>query len=219
MATPPRQPSLFKEDEPPAAAPKQGLFAEIVFDRPLEHAFTYGVPNELRGQLAIGKRVLAPFGRGDRATHGFCVQITDKPPDRDVKNLQPCSMRSAAHPEPVAPDTLDGRLLPVRLGTGAHAVVPAGARDKAGTRNSQFLEAVPEAELPAPLPEVTPKQETVLRSWRGRQARRVAPVATTNGVRTGADQDVAEEKIGEPDGAARGSICGGRGRHRRRPAP
>ena len=45
-----------------------GVFAEIVFDRPLDHAYSYRVPDELAGSIAIGKRVQAPFGKGDRAT-------------------------------------------------------------------------------------------------------------------------------------------------------
>ena len=48
-----------------------------------------------------------------------------------------------------------------------NAVVPAGARDKAGTRARTFLEPVPEDELPASLPSTTPKQADVLNKLRG----------------------------------------------------
>ena len=162
MATPPRQPSLFQDDQPPAAAPKQTLFAEIVFDRPLEHAFTYGVPDELRGQLAIGKRVLAPFGRGDRATHGFCVQITDQPPDREVKNLQRVLDEEAL----LTPSLLrlTRWLADYYLcgwGQVLHAVVPAGVRQQAGTKPQTFVTAKSADELPQPLPALTAKQKQV----------------------------------------------------------
>src|SRR5262249_42458679 len=43
-----------------------------------------------------------------------------------------------------------------------NAVVPAGAREKAGTRNLSIVEAVPEDELPQPPPELTAKQQAVL---------------------------------------------------------
>src|SRR5205823_6451117 len=43
-----------------------------------------------------------------------------------------------------------------------HAVVPAGVRDNAGTRNVAFVEPVPKGELPDPLPTVTPKQKQAL---------------------------------------------------------
>ena len=42
------------------------------------------------------------------------------------------------------------------------AVVPAGARDKAGTRTLTFVEAVPDAELKEPPGELTGKQTAVL---------------------------------------------------------
>ena len=44
--------------------------------------------------------------------------------------------------------------------------MPAGARDQAGTRTRAFVEAVPEAELPSPLPAVTAKQSVVLQQLR-----------------------------------------------------
>src|SRR5262249_22562031 len=52
-------------------------FAEVVFDRPLDHAYSYGVPESLREAVEVGKRVMAPFGRGDRQTTGFCVGVSD----------------------------------------------------------------------------------------------------------------------------------------------
>ena len=161
MATPPRQPNLF-QDEPPPASPKLGLFAEIVFDRPLEHAFTYGVPDEMRGLLAVGKRVLAPFGRGDRATHGFCVQITDQPPTREVKLLQRVLDDEAL----LTPSLLrlTRWLADYYLcgwGQVLHAVVPAGVRQQAGTRPQVFVTAKPPDELPQPMPALTAKQRQV----------------------------------------------------------
>src|SRR5262249_37132059 len=48
-----------------AFAPATGVFADIVFDRPLDHAYSYAVPPELVERIGVGKRVEAPFGRGD----------------------------------------------------------------------------------------------------------------------------------------------------------
>src|SRR5580698_10361209 len=77
---------LFGPDpaEEPAAT---GLFAEIVFDRPLDHAYTYAVPESLRDAVAVGKRLTAPFGRGDRATVGYCVGLRTDAPPRAVKAI------------------------------------------------------------------------------------------------------------------------------------
>jgi primosomal protein N' (replication factor Y) len=150
-----------------AADQTASLFADIVFDRPLDHAYTYAVSDRLRSSIAVGKRVQAPFGRGDKSTIGYCVRLSETPPLRPVKEL-----RGVLDDEPLLTDNL------LRLtrwmadyylcgwGQVLNAVVPAGARDKAGTRKATFIEAVPEADLPSPLPELTPKQTAVLEQLR-----------------------------------------------------
>src|SRR5579883_3080781 len=143
------------------------LFADVVFDRPLDHAFTYAVGPELRERIAVGKRVRAPFGRGDKATVGYCVRLSETPPERAVKELT-----GVLDDEALLTDNL------LRLtrwmadyylcgwGQVLNAVVPAGARDKAGTRTLTFIEAVPEVglkELPASSETaIPPKQAAVL---------------------------------------------------------
>jgi len=74
-------PSLFDAGPPePQPGPLSGLFADIVFDRPLDHAFTYSVPEALAGAIGVGKRVEVPLGRGSKTTTGFCVRVTAEPP-------------------------------------------------------------------------------------------------------------------------------------------
>ena len=153
--------------EPSPVSPIIGLFADVVFDRPLDHAFSYAVPDKLRAAIAVGKRVLAPFGRGDKGTVGYCVRLTEIGPERAVKTL-------TGVVDDVA--LLDDNLLRLTRwmadyylcgwGQVLNAVVPAGARNQAGTRTKTVLEAVPENELPAPLPELTTKQEEVLAKLR-----------------------------------------------------
>ncbi|HTU21505.1 MAG TPA: primosomal protein N' [Gemmataceae bacterium] len=141
-----------------------GLFADVVFDRPLDHPFTYAVAPELRERIAVGKRVRAPFGRGDKATVGYCVRLSETPPERQVKDLL-----GVLDDEVLLTDNL------LRLtrwmadyylcgwGQVLNAVVPAGARDKAGTRTLTFVEAVPEAglkELPTGETPVSPQDRT-----------------------------------------------------------
>src|SRR5437879_13364584 len=81
--------ALFEiEDERDAPKPAPPtLFADIVFDRPLDHAYTYAVPDHLAGKVGVGKRVEAPFGKGDRTTPGFCVRVTKDAPSREVKAI------------------------------------------------------------------------------------------------------------------------------------
>jgi len=141
----------------------RSLFADVVFDRPLDHAFTYSVPPALTERIAVGKRVLAPFGRGDRAVSGFCVRISQDRPDREVKAITEILDEEAL---------VDAELLKLTRwladyylcswGQVLHAVVPAGVRDNAGTRNAVLIEAIPRPQLPQPLPTVSSKQKQIL---------------------------------------------------------
>ncbi len=162
---PPAQRGLFDDSGPPE--PQTGLFAEIVFDRPLDHAYTYLIPEDLRSKIAIGKRVLAPFGKGDRGTVGFCVGLSEKAPERTVKEI----VRVLDDDTLLTPNLL--RLTRWMAdyylcgwGQVLNAVVPAGARERAGTRAVALLEAVPEAETPQPPPTLTAKQQIALEKLR-----------------------------------------------------
>jgi primosomal protein N' (replication factor Y) len=157
--TPIIQHELFETLENAPNATTSGLFAEIVFDRPLDHAYTYAVPDELQASVAVGKRIEAPFGRGDRATVGFCVGLTHTPPEREVKQIA-----RVVDDEPLLTENL------MRLtrwmadyylcgwGQVLNTAIPAGAKDRAGTKRTTFIEPVPEAERPNPPPELTAKQ-------------------------------------------------------------
>jgi primosomal protein N' (replication factor Y) len=155
-------------DQPEAQATEASLYAEIVFDRPLDHAFTYAVPPGLAGALTVGKRVHAPFGRGDRPTIGYCVGIGASAPERTVKALQ-----DVLDPEPL----LSPHLLRLTRwladyylcgwGQVLNAVLPAGVRTQAGMRTQVFLALVPAGERPAPLPELTAKQRAALEHLEG----------------------------------------------------
>ncbi len=146
-----------------SVAVDDGLFADVVFDRPLDHPYSYAVPPELAPQIAVGKRVEAPFGRGDSGTIGYCVRVSRDRPERAVKNLL-----RVLDEEALLTDAL------LRLtrwmadyylcgwGQVLQAVVPAGVRDQAGTRESIFVEAIPEAELPETRWELTKKQSAAL---------------------------------------------------------
>jgi primosomal protein N' (replication factor Y) len=57
------QHDLFENDVLPKP-PTAGLFAEVVFDLPVDQAYSYAVPESLENEIAVGKRVLAPFGKG-----------------------------------------------------------------------------------------------------------------------------------------------------------
>ena len=144
------------------------LLAEIVFDRPLDHPYSYAVPERLRDSVAVGKRVLAPFGKRDRPTAGYVVSLVTTTPDRPVKEL----LRVLDDESLLSLDLMrltrwmaDYYLC--AWGQVLNAVVPAGAKQQAGTKSVILLEAVPEGELPQAMPTLTAKQAAaceVLRS-------------------------------------------------------
>lgn len=61
-------------------------FAEIAVALPVEAAFTYGVPEELRLEAKLGKRVLVPFG--NRTITGYILGLSSSPP-QDVAIVKP----------------------------------------------------------------------------------------------------------------------------------
>ncbi len=153
------QADLFSTPEP-ESPPQAGLFADIVFDRPMDQAFTYLVPDELRAGVALGKRVRVPFGRGaGKTVVGYCVGLSDTAPGRRVKSLL-----AVLDDEALLGDSL------LRLtrwmadyyhcawGQVLNAIVPAGARDQAGSVKRAFVEMTPDVE-PGKL---TPRQAAVV---------------------------------------------------------
>src|SRR5882757_9058314 len=87
MIAPPPAADLFGPT-PDAAPPTAGLFAEVVFDRPLDTPYSYAVPDDLLAAVAVGKRVECPFGRGDKPTVGYCVGLRADAPPRAVKAVR-----------------------------------------------------------------------------------------------------------------------------------
>ena len=158
--------SLFPSEdelEVHASVEPASFFAEIVFDRPMDHAYTYAVPDRLAAHVAVGKRVEAPFGKGDRGTPGFCVRVASEAPTRAVKAITRVLDDEAL---------VDDHLMKLTRwmadyylcgwGQVLHAVVPAGVRENAGTRQAVFIATIPVENLPNPLPTVSPLQKTVL---------------------------------------------------------
>ena len=58
----------------------------LAFETGGDNLFDYAVPDELADELAIGQRVRAPLGRGNRLQVAFCV---DFPKQTDVERVKP----------------------------------------------------------------------------------------------------------------------------------
>ncbi len=62
-------------------------FADIILPLPLEGYFTYSVPQQWQGHVAVGVRVVVPFGRG-KSYVGLVARLHDeKPEGYEVKDL------------------------------------------------------------------------------------------------------------------------------------
>jgi primosomal protein N' (replication factor Y) len=118
------------------AADADRMIVRLVFNRPVDSEFDYLVPDELRTLLAPGQRVKAPFGKGDRLSVGYCVAIDAVPSSkRRLKTID-----SIVDREPL----LSANMLKLTRwiadyylcswGQVLDSVVPAGVKQKAGTR-------------------------------------------------------------------------------------
>ncbi|MEE5988435.1 primosomal protein N' [Ligilactobacillus equi] len=59
------------------------LYALVIVDVPAmqtNHPYTYLVPKQLHDQVAVGKRVIVGFGKGDRHVQGFIVDLREDLP-------------------------------------------------------------------------------------------------------------------------------------------
>lgn len=67
-------------------APRSQSFAQVVFPVPVDHAFTYHIPDRFQGDLQPGMRVLAGFG--PRKSTGFVVGLSDSADRGELKEVE-----------------------------------------------------------------------------------------------------------------------------------
>ena len=61
------------------------MYVNIAVALPVEHLYTYHVPEEFRDEVAVGKRALIPFGR--KYVTGYIVEITDTSEREETKEM------------------------------------------------------------------------------------------------------------------------------------
>lgn len=135
-----RQSTLFDlppEPEPwELAAEQDRLIAQVVFNRPIDPIYQYWIPDELREIATAGQRVRVPFGVGNQLTLGYCVGVSNQPPER--KRLK--SVQEILDREPLlSPAMLDltrwiSEHYLCSWGQVLEMVIPAGVKKQAGTR-------------------------------------------------------------------------------------
>src|SRR5688572_19818047 len=135
-----REPEQWQID-----AAHEVLAAEVVFAEQPHGPFDYSVPPGLAGQLRAGQRVRVPLGKGNRPVIGYCIGVKMRP--GSTRPLKPIARVVDVEPLLSAPMLRlaawmsDYYLCP--LGQVLQAIVPAGVRGKAGTREMTFLSVPP----------------------------------------------------------------------------
>jgi primosomal protein N' (replication factor Y) (superfamily II helicase) len=140
----------FEAPEPWELAEEQDRWvARVALNVPLDKTFDYLVPDPLRDRLRAGQRVRVPFGRGDQPRNGFCVGVgRSESPSRKLK-----SILEIVDGEPLIDQTmLDltrwiGERYLCGWGQVLESVIPAGVKNKAGTRDVKLFELTPASDL------------------------------------------------------------------------
>ena len=137
-----RQRNLFKLEPAPWELDDGGerLLATVVFPEQPRGEFDYEIPDRLCDQLQPGCRVRVPLGRGNRTIVGFCVKVGNRLASRKIKPLH-----AVLDPVPlISPAILRltrwmSQYYLCQWGQVLEAVVPAGVRARAGTRERTYL--------------------------------------------------------------------------------
>jgi primosomal protein N' (replication factor Y) len=140
------QPEFFSDPDEDSSHRDQltpGQAATVVFSEPPGGPFDYLLPAELEGSVVPGQRVRVPLGRSNRMVTGYCVALGPLAADTPYKLKQ---IDSVIDPQPL----LSARMLELTSwmadyyvagwGQVLEAVVPAGVRSRAGTREVTFYE-------------------------------------------------------------------------------
>lgn len=63
------------------------LYIGVVLDKPMQTIYTYSIPDSLKRNTDIGKRVIVPFGRGNREEIGYIISIREEKPKFKTKDI------------------------------------------------------------------------------------------------------------------------------------
>jgi primosomal protein N' (replication factor Y) (superfamily II helicase) len=205
MAMSKQQQSLFASEAAPWEADDAAQYqaAVIVLSEAPWGPYDYAIPERLRGQVEPGRRVRVPLGRGNRTVVGYCVEVENRL--GDPARLK--EIRAVMDGEPL----LNSAMLDVTrwmsehylcpLGQVLDAVVPAGVRGRAGTREVTFLHVPTEVAARLSTLELPEKQAEVLR------------------LLAGSERPLTPQQLAEAAGCTRSPRCGRKAARRRRGFP
>ncbi|HTU24955.1 MAG TPA: primosomal protein N' [Pirellulales bacterium] len=160
------QQSLF-ETEPPAWEQddeSEQLVARVVFATGPEQPFDYLVPERLRTRAELGRRVRVPLGKSDRLMTGYLVGLSPRQidPDRLKPLAQVVDERSLLGPSMLRLTEWMADYYLCPWGQVLEAVVPAGVRWQAGTREKLFVQLAADAEARLATLKLSAKQREII---------------------------------------------------------
>lgn len=163
-----RQHQLFAQDPDPWDVDDTSELqaARIVFAETPFGPYDYAVTEQLRGRVTPGIRVKVPLGRQNRAVVGYCVGLG--PRSANAKRLK--NIKELVDEQPLLSPAMmrlaqwmaDHYLC--ELGQVLEALVPAGVRGQAGTREMTFLSVPTEIAARLSTLKLPPKQMDALRA-------------------------------------------------------
>ena len=56
------------------------MYAKVIVDithEKLDRVFEYSIPSALEGVVKVGSEVVVPFGKGNRSTHAYVIEISE----------------------------------------------------------------------------------------------------------------------------------------------
>jgi primosomal protein N' (replication factor Y) len=167
-----QQQTLFDSQPPPWELDDaaERLVATVVLTSGPSGEFDYLAPDGMVAgdparRIEPGRRVRVPLGRGNRSMVGYCVALGKKPAGsrrlKAVSGVVDC--RPLLSPAMLRLTRWMSEYYLCPWGQVLEAVVPAGVRGQAGTRNVKFLSVQPEVAVRIAQLELPAKQAEVLK--------------------------------------------------------
>jgi primosomal protein N' (replication factor Y) len=159
-------PAPWEEDDA-----REQLVATLVFSSGPSQPFDYLVPQRLQSLVAAGQRVRAPFGKGDRLLTGYCVRLENRlAGNRRLKSLHGIvDARTRLSPSMLGLTEWMADYYLCGWGQVLEAVVPAGVRGQAGTRQTQFVSLPTHVAARLSSLKLTPTQKRIFDVLAGQQ--------------------------------------------------
>ncbi|MEC9096513.1 MAG: primosomal protein N' [Planctomycetota bacterium] len=178
-----RQQGLFDEDAfetPKAAAPweldagRDRSLATVVFSEVPWGPYDYLIPDALKSEVQVGRRVEVPLGRGNRKVIGYCVGVQHETGEPAAAyKIKPLSAvldkMTLVSPRMLELTNWMSEYYLARPGQVLEALIPAGVRSLAGTRAVKFYSLNPTNLVGLDTEKLPAKQQRIVEVLRGKE--------------------------------------------------